>query len=278
MELPRDTVELEVDALRISQVVGNLLTNAAKYTDHGGRIVVAAWRHDAELLIRVTDNGVGLERQDLDRLFKMFSQLPTGAGRSQGGLGIGLSLSRGLVRLHGGNIEADSAGAGRGSAFTVHLPASCLLSTPAARTPEPRGAAVAAAAPGSDGIRVLIADDNVDAAESLGELLRLIGYQVRVAHDGEQALRAFERDQPGFVLLDIGMPHLSGLQVARAIRDRPAAQRPVIVAISGRGQARDRFDALEAGFDFHLTKPVDPGAIQALIDRSGRPVPAAGYR
>jgi CheY-like chemotaxis protein len=250
-------------------VIGNLLTNAAKYTDPGGRIALLARREGTHLLIRVSDNGVGLPAEQLGRLFEMFSQLPTASGRSQGGLGIGLALSRALVRLHGGDIEARSAGLGLGSEFIVRLPPSCLDTSVAAAHRD--GANQAATARSNTGLRILVADDNRDTAQSLQELLRLSGHEVQLAYDGEEALAAFKRDEPDVALLDIGMPRLSGLDVARAIRSLPGGQRAIMIAITGRGQARDRRDALEAGFDHHATKPVDPAHIQELIavGRSG---------
>jgi CheY-like chemotaxis protein len=202
----------------------------------------------------------------------MFSQLPTATGRSQGGLGIGLALSRALVRLHGGDIEARSAGLGLGSEFIVRLPASCLAPSVAAASRD--DAHQATPARGNTGLRILVADDNRDTAQSLQELLMLSGHQVQLAYDGEEALAAFKRDEPDVALLDIGMPRLSGLDVARAIRLLPAGQRAIMIAITGRGHARDRREALEAGFDHHATKPVDPAHIQDLI-AVGRSGPAA---
>jgi len=275
IDVPERALMLDVDPLRVSQVIGNLLTNAAKYTDPGGRIALLARREGAQLLIRVSDNGVGLPAEQLGRLFEMFSQLPTASGRSQGGLGIGLALSRALVRLHGGEIEARSDGLGLGSEFTVRLPYSCLAASVAAEGSD--SATQAATARGATGLRILVADDNRDTAQSLQQLLRLSGHEVQLAYDGEEALAAFKRDEPDVALLDIGMPRLSGLDVARAIRSLPAGQRAIMIAITGRGQARDRRDALEAGFDHHATKPVDPAHIQDLIavGRSGAPARAS---
>jgi CheY-like chemotaxis protein/two-component sensor histidine kinase len=264
-DLPEPDAILAVDALRISQVIGNLLTNAAKYTDPRGRITLSARRDGPQWLISVADNGVGISPEQLGRLFEMFAQLPTSAGRSQGGLGIGLALSRALVRLHGGDITATSAGAGGGSVFTVRLPAE-----PMASDSEPSGAApdAGAARIAVPALRVLVADDNADAAESLAALLRIDGHEVHVAYDGEQALAAFSQLEPQAALLDVGMPRLSGLEVARAIRRLPAGKRAVMIALTGWGQPRDRSEALEAGFDHHTTKPVDPTHIQALIAAS----------
>jgi signal transduction histidine kinase len=261
--LPSAPVALEVDPLRLAQVLGNLLTNAAKYTDAGGQISLRAAVEADALVIRVSDNGIGLSREQLDRLFVMFSQVAVSAGRSQGGLGIGLALSRGLIELHGGTLEASSAGPGRGSEFTVRLPRSCLA--PAALRPAIDSARASGrpAAPR----RVLVADDNVDAADSLAELLRLGGHEVRVAYDGEQALREFRAFFPAAALLDIGMPGLSGLEVVRAIRKLPGGEQAVLIAITGWGQELDRERAIAAGFDHHLTKPMDPAQLDSLLAR-----------
>jgi PAS domain S-box-containing protein len=261
VELPQTPVTLEIDSLRIAQVIGNILTNAAKYTDPGGRITLRAALEGDALLIRVADTGIGLAPGQMTRLFEMFSQDPSAIGRSQGGLGIGLSLSRSLVRLHGGDIEACSAGIGRGSEFTVRLPLGAVgaLSDPNAHA--------AQSAPAFSLRRILIADDNVDAADSLAELLRLEGHEVHVAYDGEEALAHFQQFQPDAALLDVGMPKLSGLDVARGIRSLPGGKHTVMVAITGWGQTRDRLDALAAGFDHHATKPVDPAQILDLINQ-----------
>jgi CheY-like chemotaxis protein len=259
LELSDSSLALEVDPLRVSQVLGNLLTNAAKYTDPEGIIRLHGGVEDGSLVLRVIDNGIGLTAPQLGQLFVMFSQVSAAAGRSQGGLGIGLALSRGLIELHGGALEARSAGPGRGAEFIVRLPAACLVSTKPVPTPASLGSSLPTPR------RILVADDNVDAADSLAELLRLGGHEVRVAYDGEQALQTFRAFEPAAALLDIGMPHLSGLDVVQAIRRLPAGDRAVLIAITGWGQEPDRQRALAAGFDHHLTKPTDPAALQALI-------------
>jgi CheY-like chemotaxis protein/two-component sensor histidine kinase len=263
ISVPEQPPWLEVDPLRMAQVIGNLLTNAAKYTDPGGEVSVSAALERDQLAIRVADSGIGLTGQQLGRLFEMFAQAPAAIGRSQGGLGIGLALSRSLVRLHGGDVEAASDGPGRGSTFTVRLPATLLVPAAAA------GAAPPGAVRSAPARRILIADDNVDAADSLAELLRMEGHEVHVAYDGRQALAHFSRHQPDAALLDVGMPELTGLEVARAIRRLPAGRRVTMIAITGWGQARDRSDALEAGFDHHATKPVDPALVLRLIGAPG---------
>jgi signal transduction histidine kinase/CheY-like chemotaxis protein len=264
VNLPVAPVTLDVDLLRIAQVIGNLLTNAAKYTDPGGRLALQAGAEAGAFVIRVIDNGIGLAPDQTARLFEMFAQVPSAMGRSQGGLGIGLALSRRLVQLHGGDIEAASDGPGCGSAFTIRLPASAVISAPTPST-QPAASAPTAAH------RILIADDNVDAADSLAELLRIDGHEVYVAYDGQQALAHFRRHEPDAVLLDIGMPKLTGLDVARAIRRLPAGRRTTLIAITGWGQSQDRLGAIEAGFDHHTTKPVDPALILGLIDAGRSP-------
>jgi len=268
VDIPPAGCALDVDALRISQVIGNLLTNAAKYTDPGGVIRLSA-RADADgLAIRVADNGVGLSADQFDRLFEIFSQLPASAGRSQGGLGIGLALSRGILELHGGRISVSSDGPGLGSEFVMHLPPGCFEDACGALN-----GADSAATPASDEVvrsrRVMVADDNVDAAESLAEMLRLDGHEVHVSYDGEQALAAFDRFQPEVALLDVGMPLLSGLEVARAIRLLPTGRCATLIAVTGWGQAHDQEMALHAGFDHHATKPVNPALIRTLIAAAG---------
>jgi signal transduction histidine kinase/CheY-like chemotaxis protein len=272
VKLPDQPVMLEIDPLRMSQVLGNLLTNAAKYTDPGGHIGLAVHVEPDALVVRVTDDGIGLDADQLGRIFEMFAQIDDAKARSQGGLGIGLAMSRGLVELHGGRLTARSAGAGRGSEFTVRLPAAaCALR-------QPEAAAATRAAPqeaGGASLQMLIADDNIDAADSLAALLRMHGHVVHVAYDGEAALAAFHRFEPHAVLLDVGMPRKSGLEVARAIRGSPAGKRAILIAVTGWGRERDRRDALEAGFDHHTTKPMDPAQIQALL-AAGRAAVVAG--
>jgi signal transduction histidine kinase/CheY-like chemotaxis protein len=263
--LPSAPTVLEIDPLRIAQVLGNLLTNAAKYTDPGGELRVSAQFEAEHFVIRVKDNGIGLSLEQQSQVFTMFSQVPAAVERSQGGLGIGLALARGLIELHCGSIEASSAGLGEGTEFTIRLPGSCVVVAADVRH------APVAPAPATriDRLnrRILIADDNVDAADSLAELLRLEGHEVHVAYDGAEALATFARVDPDAALLDVGMPHVSGLDVARAIRRRPAGRRATLIAVTGWGQERDRQVALDAGFDHHLTKPMMPEDIQHLIVR-----------
>jgi CheY-like chemotaxis protein len=263
--LPEEPVALDIDPLRIAQVLGNVLTNSAKYTEPGGLIRVTAAVETDEVVIRIADNGIGLTPQQAAQVFELFSQMPTAMEKSEGGLGIGLALSRGLIELHGGRIEASSAGPGHGTEVTVRLPhhgASGQVSQrdPTAETTVPARTAKPSAR------RILIADDNADAADSLAELLRMEGHEVHVAYDGEQALSIFLGIDPDAALLDVGMPRMSGLEVALAIRERACGQRATLIAVTGWGQERDRRTALESGFDYHLTKPIQPEDIQALID------------
>jgi signal transduction histidine kinase/ActR/RegA family two-component response regulator len=276
---PSAPIELEVDPLRVSQVVANLLTNAAKYTDPQGRILLTAALDGDDVVIEVSDNGIGIAPESLPAVFDMFTQLRVGGDRA-GGLGIGLALTKGLVELHGGRLEARSDGPGRGSVFTVRLPRGVGTGTAyldaaprTGRLEEPQTATLPPPELAPNGRRVLIADDNRDAAESLAALLELEGHRVALAFDGDEALRLFERFRPSVCLLDIGMPRRNGNDVARAIRARPDGGTPTLVAITGWGQETDRHQALVAGFDHHLTKPMDPTQLLRIIETGG-PGPA----
>jgi PAS domain S-box-containing protein len=256
IELPDQPVFFAADRLRLAQVFSNLLTNAAKYTDPEGRIRLHASSDENFVTIAVADSGIGIPAEALERVFQMFSQVKSAQDRSEGGLGIGLALTKGIVALHGGTIEARSAGPGRGSEFIVRLPRRALqvdrVSEATSSTPS---TAVTR--------RVLIADDNRDAAESLAILLRMEGHDVTVAHDGREALSAYHAVRPDVVLLDIGMPELNGYEVARQIRQGTSTV--VLIAITGWGQDNDKARALAAGFDHHFTKPVEPDAVAALL-------------
>jgi PAS domain S-box-containing protein len=267
IRLPPEPVVFSADPLRLAQVLSNLLTNAAKYTDPEGYIELRAAVTTGELLISVTDSGIGITAEALDRIFTMFSQVKSAQDRSEGGLGIGLALAKGLVELHGGRITAHSAGPGRGSEFTVRLP----FINDDQRRLDPAEDAAHCQAPKRS---VLIADDNRDGAESLAMLLRMQGHEVTVVHNGREALAAFDRSHPNVVLLDIGMPELDGYEVAREIRERATGAGSMLIAVTGWGQRNDKERAEAAGFDSHFTKPVDLAGLEELLrqPRPGRPV------
>jgi len=254
---PQARILMQADPLRVSQIVANLLTNAAKYTDPHGRIRLLAALDGDDVVIEVSDNGIGIAPESLPAVFDMFTQL-RGTDDRASGLGIGLALTKGLVELHGGSISVYSEGGGRGSVFTVRLPRG---ETPV-RAPTPGDALEPRA---TSARRILVADDNRDAAESLAALLELEGHEVTLAYDGADALLAYERVRPQVCLLDIGMPHRTGNEVAAEIRSREDGHLPTLVAITGWGQDTDRSQALAAGFDHHLTKPIDPAHLLRLI-------------
>jgi len=250
-------VTLDADALRLSQVLSNLLTNAAKYTDPGGDIALSGRIEGGGLRLSIKDNGIGIPAESLDGIFTMFSQVESAATRSEGGLGIGLALVHGLVELHGGTVEAKSDGAGHGSEFIVRLPI-VGSEAAAAAVPDRRAAA-------GIGRRILVADDNQDAADSLAMMLEMEGHEVRVARDGRAALSVAQTFRPDTALLDIGMPLLNGYQVAQALRREPWAAGITLIALTGWGQESDRQKAIDAGFDRHLTKPIDPDTLESLM-------------
>jgi PAS domain S-box-containing protein len=260
VSLPPEPLWLEADAMRLTQVIANLLHNAAKFSQHAGRIRLTAGRQNAEAVVSVRDEGAGIRADLLPHVFDLFVQGDNTLERSQGGLGIGLTVVRKLVELHGGTVAAFSKGAGQGSEFVVRLPA--LDRAPAAPS-EPADAN----ARGPEHRRVLVVDDNVDAAESMATLLRLWGHDVRLAHSGPDALRAAEGYHPEVVLLDIGLPGMNGYEVAPRLRQQENATPMFLVAMTGYGQDDDRRRAREVGFDHHLTKPVDPTMLQDLVAR-----------
>jgi PAS domain S-box-containing protein len=262
-QLPPEKITLEVDPLRVSQVLGNLLTNAAKYTDPGGEITLKAGFSEGALVISVRDTGIGLSAESIPGLFTMFSQVNSAIDRAEGGLGIGLGLVKGLVTLHGGSVEARSEGLGRGSEFTVYLPPATIVASSKRSSASAGHTVVNVRERGT----VLIADDNQDAAESLALLLELAGYQVARAYSGHEALETAVRVRPDAILLDIGMPGLDGYEVARRVRLEAWGQRAVLIAITGWGQADDKRKAQAAGFDEHLTKPVDPMELERMLIR-----------
>ncbi len=267
--LPEESVRVEADPTRMEQVLDNLLSNASKYTDPGGRITLAVERRDGEVEIRVADTGIGIEPAMLPRIFEMFAQVDGRSARSGGGLGIGLGLVRSLVEMHGGTIKAHSAGPGTGSEFVVRLPALSTEPQAPRLTRDDRGAREEVRRR-----RVLVVDDNADAANSLARLLtRLYGQDVRVSNDGASALEAAEEFRPEVVLLDIGMPEMDGYEVARRLRSRPGFEQTLLVALTGWGQQSDRRRSAEAGFDRHLVKPVDPELLEDLLAGVAEPGP-----
>ncbi|HYX26379.1 MAG TPA: ATP-binding protein [Thermoanaerobaculia bacterium] len=264
LSLADEPLWLEADATRIEQVLSNLLHNAAKFTPPGGRIELAARRDGGEVVIAVRDDGAGISPDLLPRIFDLFVQEERSLDRSHGGLGIGLTLVRSLVERHGGTIAAASAGLGRGSELTVRLP----FHTPPAETAEPpaqEAAAAAGEAATAPPAHVLLVEDNLDAAEALGELLRMWGHTVHLAHDGASALEAARRRRPDVVLLDIGLPGMDGYTVAEQLRAVPGHEGVKLVAVTGYGQESDRQRAALAGFDHHLVKPVDVERLRELV-------------
>jgi signal transduction histidine kinase/ActR/RegA family two-component response regulator len=262
VQLPPESLPLDADPVRLAQVVGNLLTNAAKYTEANGRIRLTAHREGVEAVLRVSDNGIGIARDMLPHVFELFVQANHAAARSQGGLGIGLTLVKNLVEMHHGTVEARSAGLGRGSEFAIRLP--LTTQDERGRAEEGNGEVPHEAAP-SSGHRLLVVDDNRDAADSLALLLRLQGHEVRVAHDGPAALELAKTSRPDLVFLDIGMPGMDGYEVARRFRKTPGLEKVVLAALTGWGQQEDRRRTTEAGFDHHLVKPPEPKAVEGLL-------------
>jgi CheY-like chemotaxis protein len=258
VRLPDEAIEVDADITRLSQVLQNLLNNAAKYTPPGGTIELDAERRDGQVRIRVKDNGIGIPADMLARVFEMFTQVDRRIERSSGGLGIGLTLVQRLVELHGGRVEAFSEGPGRGSEFVIHLPVATAALAHQAVVERPL-------AEPSLCLRVLIVDDNVDGANSLAAMLQALGHQVRVEYDGPAGVRAASARQPDVALLDIGLPGMSGYEVARTLRENEATRDTVLIAVTGWGQLEDRRRSREAGFDLHLVKPADPLELRALL-------------
>ncbi|HJQ83982.1 MAG TPA: MASE1 domain-containing protein [Candidatus Binatia bacterium] len=259
LSLPPDPVRLDADPARLAQVIANLLGNAAKYTPPGGAIWLTADHTDDEVVIRVRDTGAGLAPDLLPHVFDVFVQGDRALDRTRGGLGIGLTIVRRLVELHGGRVEAHSPGLGKGSEFVVHLPA-----RPVSLPEAPLGAPGARSSTAA-GLKVLVVEDNQDAAEGLAAVLGLWGHDVRLAFDGAAALEAAESWSPDVIVSDLGLPGMDGYELARRLRERPAFGKAVLVALSGYGQAEDRRRALDAGFDHHLVKPADLAALADIL-------------
>jgi PAS domain S-box-containing protein len=260
-EWPAEPIEVEADPIRLVQITTNLLTNAAKYTDPEGVITFAVRAIGTDIVIVVRDTGIGLPPNMLNEVFEMFSQVAPEQKRSEGGLGIGLALVKGLVELHGGRIEARSEGRERGSEFIVFLPGIRIAPGMSHEAPSARPEGVVTP-PVS---RVLIADDNVDGAESLAMLVKFSGHEVFVAHTGLDAFQMAAAHRPQIAILDIGMPGMDGYQVAQKVRDQAWGVNMTLIALTGWGQEDDKLRAQRAGFDYHLTKPVDPAALEDLL-------------
>ena len=267
VEWPPDAIHIEADPVRLTQIVTNLLTNSAKYTDPGGHIVLGSRVEEDGVVINVRDDGIGIASDMLTQVFEMFSQVAPDKGQTDGGLGIGLALVKGLVGLHGGRVEARSPGLGLGSEFLVHLPHSLIVAAPSAPL------AAVPAQSNERPLRILIADDNRDSAESLGMLLEISGHEVHIAHDGPAALALAAAKLPDAALLDIGMPGMDGYEVAAKIRGAAWGSDMTLIAITGWGQEDNKRHARSAGFDHHLTKPMDSAVLEAILAAAVPPPP-----
>ena len=261
LAIDRGTLWVDADPTRLEQVAVNLLNNAAKYSENGGQILLRARREDCEVVIAVRDRGVGIPPEKLPDMFELFAQGDRSLARSEGGLGIGLTVVKKLVEMHGGRIDARSDGPGQGTEFTVRLPAAPMPIAPPSPDPGPARSPAAKA-------RILVVDDNVDTARGMARLLRLIGNEVATANDGPEGLRVAADFNPEIVLLDIGLPGMDGYEVAARLRERENSRDLLIIAASGYGQEEDIRRSMAAGFDHHLTKPIDHDLLLRLI--SGR--------
>jgi CheY-like chemotaxis protein len=260
--LPPTPVYVDADVTRLAQVFSNLLNNSAKYTPDGGHIYLTAERQGTDAVIAVRDNGMGIPAKMLPHIFEMFTQVDRTLERAQGGLGIGLTLVKRLVEMHGGSVRVHSDGKGQGSEFVVRLPEVYVRAEQAS----PRATGVGGATTTLHARhRILVADDNEDAAKTLAMILRIMGNDVQVAHDGLAAVKAAGEFRPDTVFLDIGMPRLNGYDAARQIREHPEGKDIVLIALTGWGQEEDKRRSQEAGFDLHMVKPVDPAALEKLF-------------
>ena len=264
LDLPTRAVQLEADVVRLAQVFSNLLINAAKYTDPGGHIQLRAAQEGASVVVSVSDDGIGIPQDLLPQVFNMFFQSRAALGRAEGGLGVGLSLVRGLVALHGGSVEAHSAGAGQGSEFIVRLPLGAAV-------PDAVDAAVEADQISADaGLKILVVDDNRDAADTCAMLLEASGHHVQTAYTARQALELARAFRPHALLLDIGLPDIDGYVLAEQVRATPWGRNAVLVAVTGWGQEQDRQRAVVAGFDQHLVKPISAETVESLLQTLAR--------
>lgn len=259
LSIPTAPIYLDADPVRLAQVFGNLLANATKYTDQGGKIELTVEREGNDAAITISDTGVGIPPPMLPAVFEMFTQIERTLPRAQGGLGIGLTLVKRLVELHNGSVSAQSEGEGRGSTFTVRLP---ILSEDVEK---PSPAPVTNSIPSIASKRILVVDDNRDSAKTLSMLLKLTGNEIRMAHDGQEALGIAEEFRPEVILLDIGMPVLNGYDTCRALRAKDWGKSVRIIALTGWGQDEDRRKTADAGFDGHLVKPVDHAELMRLL-------------
>ena len=248
--------------MRITQVITNLLTNAVKYTPNGGLLYLGTRLDGQHLVISVRDNGIGLSPEAMNTVFDMFTRIESETARSEGGLGIGLALAKGLVELHDGKLRVSSAGHGQGCEFLIYLPRTLIVQAALPSSAEANGSSVA-----SKPRRVLVADDNRDSATTLGLLLEQSGHEVYLAHSGAQALALAKEIRPDIGVFDIGMPDLSGYELAERIRHEAWGSQITLIAVTGWGQESDKRRALAAGFDHHLTKPIDPCSLEALFIR-----------
>jgi signal transduction histidine kinase/DNA-binding response OmpR family regulator len=263
VDLPEQEVTLMGDPARLTQVFANLLNNAAKYTEPGGRIGMSARCEGAQAVVCISDSGIGIRPESLASIFELFAQADRTLERTQGGLGVGLTLVRRLVELHGGSVEAQSDGPGQGSQFIVRLPL-------ADAAPAPEAGKGKSMRPNASGLRVLLVDDNADSAQTMATLLRLDGHEPEVVYDGESALECAPRFAPDAVLVDISLPGINGFDVARELRARPQTRDTLLIAMTGYGQPEDRQQAMDAGFDHHLVKPVDLDALASLFTGARR--------
>jgi len=264
ISLPEEEIFLDADLTRLAQLFSNLLTNSAKYTQQGGHIWLSAERRGDQVEVTVTDDGIGIPEAALAHIFDMFSQVDRTIERSTGGLGIGLALVKGIVEMHGGEVYASSEGPGRGSTFTVKLPVSHPQISKTNAAPKSDFGAK------SNGRKILVVDDNRDAANSLAAFLRLLGHHVEMAHDGAEAVAVAENFRPEVILMDVGMPKLNGYRATQQIRDQSWGRDIMIIALTGWGQETDRERSQEAGCDGHLVKPVDPGVLSKMLDQYAR--------
>ncbi|HEY2815661.1 MAG TPA: ATP-binding protein [Casimicrobiaceae bacterium] len=270
--LPSEPIFLDADPIRLAQVLSNVLNNAARYMERGGRIWLSGEQHDNQIRVSVRDAGAGIPKESLSSIFDMFTQVDRSLEKMHGGLGIGLTLVKRLVEMHGGTVEARSEGLGKGAEFILCLPAEASTAASQSALDKNAGART------TQKWRILIADDNDDSAESMGMMLRLMGNEVRTVHDGVEAIEEAAAFHPDVILLDIGMPRLNGYEAARRIREEEWGKGMMLVAMTGWGQDDDKRRAKEAGFDRHLIKPVELSFLEEVMSGIHGPIPKAGDR